>query len=167
MSKDNEQEVQQDFSMKLSAIVQTMQTPNGTLAVLNEKIREVLKGTGEKTSQKAKYQLAKIGRALQREVNEFQEAYFALIKELGKEQMIDSPTEKEEVDGKQIPKKVPSGQYTVVAEGYSAFSKKVEELLDVEVCIKLRPIKLDEFGPEGLSNVSSDSLMACTDFIVD
>ena len=167
MSEDNKPEVRQDFSMKLSAIVQMLQTPNGALAMLNEKIQAVLKGTGEKTSQKAKYHLAKIGRALQREVNEFQEAYFALIKELGKEQMIDSPTEKEEVDGKLVPKKVPSGQYSVSGAAHSAFLQKVEELLDVEVCIKLRPIKLDEFGPEGLSNVSSDSLMACTDFIVD
>lgn len=155
------------ISLKLQDIVLLSETG----AVLLPGIQNILRA--KRVPIKAAYQLAKIGKKLVREVQDFIEARTALVKELGEDVMEEYQDENDldeiVVDG--VTQKVaktkerPTGNFRVRQENNEEFLKKQNELLDVDIEINLNQVKLAEMGePEG---ITAADLIACQAFIVE
>ena len=99
---------------------------------------------------KTQYHLGtKILKRLRQELTDIDEKRQELVKEFGEEVLLE--------DGK------PSGNFRVIPDKLVDFMKAYQELLDTEVTIDLRTLKLSELGePEG---TTPEDLMACSAFI--
>ena len=99
---------------------------------------------------KAQYHLGtKILKRLRQELTDLDEKRQELVKEFG-----------EEVVGED---EKPSGQWRVIPDKFVDFMKAYQELLDTEVTIEFRTLKVSELGePEG---TTPEDLMACSAFI--
>lgn len=146
------------FSLTLKDVAQLDQ--NGSIR-LHDNISNVItaKGLPIKTS----YHLAKIGTRIVDELEQFQKARSALIKELGEEVMREEPAPTGE-DPKAV-KLIPTGLLQVRPENNAEFQAKHKELLDVEFSIDLKTIAVAELGDK--ADLPAIDLMACKKFITD
>jgi len=149
------------FSMKLGEIAE--QQPNG-MFVVREGVANVV--NAKHMPIKTQYHLSKIAKALVTELRELNEKRIELVKEYGFEVEVEYEDPKDlDENGKPKKKTRKTDQWRVKPENMEAFGKAFNELVDVDVEIPLRTLKLSDLGePEGTSPAD---LLACQAFIID
>lgn len=151
----------QSFNVKLGEIA--FQMPDGSYALVPS-IGAV--ANAKRVPIKAQYHLSRIVKELAKHVVALNDRRAGLIKELGKQDE-EEYEDKTDLDENQQPKKKTRKieRWSVMAEQQDAYVKSITELLDVDVEINLRPMKLSELGePEGTKPAD---FVPCQNFIID
>lgn len=121
------------------------------------KLQDVINATpaiyrvlGTKFPFKAAYHLKKIGKRLESELNDYNDARTALVMEYGEAEVKDGQS---------------TGIWTVKPVYMQTFVEQHKELTDIEIKIDLDPLKLEALGDT--AEVAPSDLMACDKFIVE
>ena len=116
---------------------------------INPRIRAVIRATGVPIRER--YDLSKIGKKLEGELEQYVETRTTLFKELGEEEV---------VEGK------PTNNWKLKSENLEEFNKQHKELLEKTVTIDVNPMKFSALGDKA-EGFTGDDLIACHAFITE
>ena len=125
-------------------------------SALHPGIQAVLRA--KKVQVKARYWLTRIGERLQKEAQRFAELRLELVKEFGEEVM-------EEYQDGDATKERGTDRWRVKPEVAAEFLAKQQELLEMEIQIEFKPLKLADLGE--FEGPTAEDIIPCLAFIVE